>query len=175
MITTQEALGQTRTIVSAVEHALDRAMAQARRLTQGGQGIDDHQVHCERLAYRATELQAAQALLRYADLSGPDGQFATIDYGLADEAEALYVGREVTLDEIGVREIASEEDRQVRDGFGFRPTRLSGLAYSAGTFAVRAAARSLPLPLRSAPQATRAEVRCRVYRLVGEARRGFDS
>src|SRR5438874_1678680 len=74
MITTQEALGQTRTIVSAVEHALDRAMTQARRLTQGGQGIDDHQVHCERLAYRATELQAAQALLYYAEMQGQDGQ-----------------------------------------------------------------------------------------------------
>ncbi len=74
MITTQEALGQTRTIVSAVEHALDRAMAQARRLIQGGQGIDDHQVHCARLAYRATELQAAQALLHYAEMQGQHGQ-----------------------------------------------------------------------------------------------------
>jgi hypothetical protein len=53
-------------------------------------------------------------LLHYADLSGPDGQFATIDYGTGDEAEALYVGREVTLDEIGIREIVSDEERQVR-------------------------------------------------------------
>ena len=74
MITTQEALSQTRTIVSAVERALDQAMTQARRLTQGGQGIDDHQVHCERLAYRATELQAAQALLHYAEMQGQHGQ-----------------------------------------------------------------------------------------------------
>ena len=70
MITTQDTLVQTRTIVSAVERALDQAMTQARHLTQGGQGIDDHQVHCERLAYRATELQAAQALLRYAEMQG---------------------------------------------------------------------------------------------------------
>ena len=72
-MTTQEAIGQTRTIVSAVERALDQAMTQARGLTQGGQGIDDHQVHCERLAYRATELQAAQALLRYAEMQGQHG------------------------------------------------------------------------------------------------------
>ena len=74
MITTQDALVQTRTIVSAVERALDQAMTQARHLTQGGQGIDDHQVHCERLAYRATELQAARALLRYAEMQGQHGQ-----------------------------------------------------------------------------------------------------
>src|SRR5215510_16350463 len=74
MITIQEALGQTRTIVSAVERALDQAMTQARHLTQGGQSIDDYQVHCERLAYQATELQAAQALLRYAEMQGQHGQ-----------------------------------------------------------------------------------------------------
>src|SRR5712691_6472603 len=74
VITTQEAIGQTRTIVSAVERALDQAMTQARALTQGGQGIDDHQVHCARLASRATELQAAQALLRYAEMQGQHGQ-----------------------------------------------------------------------------------------------------
>src|SRR5215813_13787857 len=74
VITTQEALGQTRAIVSAVKRTLDQAMIQARHLTQGGQGIDDYQVHCERLAYRATELQAAQALLRYAEMQGQHGQ-----------------------------------------------------------------------------------------------------
>lgn len=39
--------------------------------------------------------------LRYADLQGKGGQFATIDYGAGSEAEAVYVGREVTLDELG--------------------------------------------------------------------------
>jgi (2S)-methylsuccinyl-CoA dehydrogenase len=41
-------------------------MAHARTLTQAGQGIDEHQVHCERLAYRATELRAMHDLLHYA-------------------------------------------------------------------------------------------------------------
>lgn len=40
--------------------------------------------------------------LRYADLQGPRGQFATIDYGAGEQAEAVYVGREVTLDEMGL-------------------------------------------------------------------------
>jgi hypothetical protein len=50
--------------------------------------------------------------LHYADLSGPKGQFATLDYGTGNEAEALYVGNEVTLDQIGIREIASAEERR---------------------------------------------------------------
>src|SRR5688572_18715544 len=74
VMTTKEALVQARTIVSAVERALDQAMTQARYLTQGGHGIDDHQVHCERLAYRATEVQAAQALLHYAEMQSQHGQ-----------------------------------------------------------------------------------------------------
>jgi len=39
--------------------------------------------------------------LRYADLQGPGGQFSTIDYGTGSSAEAVYVGREVSLDELG--------------------------------------------------------------------------
>jgi len=53
-------------------------------------------------------------ILNYVDLSGPGGQFATIDYGTGNRPEAVYVGREVSLAEIGIREIVSEEDRQVR-------------------------------------------------------------
>lgn len=36
----------------------------------------------------------------FADLSGPRGQFATLDY--SGPAPAVYVGREVTLDELGI-------------------------------------------------------------------------
>jgi hypothetical protein len=54
------------------------------------------------------------SVLNYADLSGPDGQFATIDYGQGQEAEALYVGREVTLDELGVSGLPDEEQRAVK-------------------------------------------------------------
>jgi hypothetical protein len=36
----------------------------------------------------------------FADLSGPKGEFGTIDFG--DESPALYVGRQVTLDELGI-------------------------------------------------------------------------
>jgi hypothetical protein len=56
------------------------------------------------------------SLLRYADLSGPGGQFATLDYGTESAAEALYVGREVGLDEMGIRGIASDEERRKKAG-----------------------------------------------------------
>ena len=78
MMTTQEALVQAHTIVSALARALDKALAQARHLTQEGKGIDDHQVHCERLAYRATELQAAQALLHYAEMQSQHGRVDSV-------------------------------------------------------------------------------------------------
>jgi len=74
VITTQEAIGQTRTIVSAVERALDHAMTQARALTQGGQGIDDHQLHCARQASRTSKLQPHLALLRHAQMQVQPGQ-----------------------------------------------------------------------------------------------------
>src|SRR5262249_18915522 len=38
------------------------------------------------------------ATYRYADLSGPDAEFATLDYG--DDPPTVYVGREVTLDDL---------------------------------------------------------------------------
>ena len=52
--------------------------------------------------------------LHYADLSGPGGQFATLDYGTGSAAEALYVGREVALDELGMRGLPEAEDRRKR-------------------------------------------------------------
>jgi hypothetical protein len=54
------------------------------------------------------------SLLRYADLSGPGGQLATLDYGTGSTAEALYVGRRVTLDELGLSGLPEEEDRRKR-------------------------------------------------------------
>lgn len=56
------------------------------------------------------------SLLRYADLSGPGGQFATLDYGTAQTAEALYVGREVTVDELGIKIVEDEERRKKAGG-----------------------------------------------------------
>ncbi len=52
--------------------------------------------------------------LRYADLSGPDGQFATLDYGTGATAEALFVGREVALEDLGLTRTRSDEERRTK-------------------------------------------------------------
>jgi hypothetical protein len=53
------------------------------------------------------------SLLHYADLSGPNGAFATIDYGAGDTAVALYTGRAVTPEELGLR-VQGDDERAVR-------------------------------------------------------------
>lgn len=52
--------------------------------------------------------------VNYADLSGRDGSFATLDYG--DETPLVYLGRAVTLDDLGVSKKVrrrSQDTRQV--------------------------------------------------------------
>ena len=58
---------ETRVLTEASRAAVDAALAAGRTRTGGGKGIDDHQVHAERLAYAATEVAAAEALATYAD------------------------------------------------------------------------------------------------------------
>lgn len=54
--------------------------------------------------------------LHYVDLSGPGGQLATLDFGQGDAAEALYVGREVSLGELGFEDLPTLEERRKRVG-----------------------------------------------------------
>jgi (2S)-methylsuccinyl-CoA dehydrogenase len=53
-------------LLSALERVVDAAVDNARKTTERGKTIDDHQVHCERVSYLATELRAAKALGEYA-------------------------------------------------------------------------------------------------------------
>ncbi|HYP28908.1 MAG TPA: DUF4178 domain-containing protein [Blastocatellia bacterium] len=48
----------------------------------------------------------------YADLSGPRGEFATIDYG--EEQPAIFVGQEATLAELGISPSAPTPEREAR-------------------------------------------------------------
>jgi (2S)-methylsuccinyl-CoA dehydrogenase len=59
------ALDDVARLVDAADSVLAQALAHGRELTGKGRSIDDHQVHCERLAYLATELAAARSLLAY--------------------------------------------------------------------------------------------------------------
>lgn len=72
------------------------------------------EVRTARFAAAAGELPFAVAPgseLRFADLSGPQGRLATIDYGAGNEAAALYVGSEVSLGQLGFSDLPTEEDR----------------------------------------------------------------
>lgn len=55
---------------------VDAALEAARQRTQGGQGIDREQPHCERLAYAATEVQAARDFWSYVREAQKAGQEA---------------------------------------------------------------------------------------------------
>ncbi len=48
------------------------------------------------------EAIAPDSLRRYADLSGRDGGFATLDYGAGDACEAVYAGRRFSLAELAL-------------------------------------------------------------------------
>ena len=53
-------------LVGTTDALVREALEVASKRTEGGKGIDDEQVHCERLAYAATEARAARDLLTYA-------------------------------------------------------------------------------------------------------------
>ncbi len=53
-------------LVNAAASVVDDALVVARQRTEHGKGIDEEQVHCERLAYTATEVETAKNLLAYA-------------------------------------------------------------------------------------------------------------
>jgi (2S)-methylsuccinyl-CoA dehydrogenase len=74
-------------LLSALERVTDRAIANGRRRTDDGRGIDDHQVHCERIAALATELRAAKALAAYAELAGPSRDPLAAELAAAFAAE----------------------------------------------------------------------------------------
>jgi (2S)-methylsuccinyl-CoA dehydrogenase len=65
---------ETRVLLRAARGAVDAALVAGRIRTGDGKGIDDHQVHTERLAYAATEVRAAEALAAYvAERNDPMG------------------------------------------------------------------------------------------------------
>src|SRR5215471_3288364 len=82
-----DTLRQTTTIVDALQKMRDEALHHGRRITENGKGIDDHQVHTERLAYLATEVEAARALLSYANGAQTQGETETSEMALGFASE----------------------------------------------------------------------------------------
>src|SRR5581483_7682329 len=82
-----DTLRQTTTIVDAMQRMRDEALHHGRRITDNGKGIDEHQVHTERLAYLATEVEAARALLAYAHGAQENGESEASEMALGFAAE----------------------------------------------------------------------------------------
>jgi len=82
-----DALQQATLIVEALQKVRDEALHHGRTVTDKGKGIDDHQVHAERLAYLATEVEAARALLTYAQAAQGQGDAETGEMALGFAAE----------------------------------------------------------------------------------------
>jgi (2S)-methylsuccinyl-CoA dehydrogenase len=102
---------QTTLIVDALQKVRDEALERGRAVTEKGKGIDDHQVHAERLAYLSTEVEAARALLAYAQAASTAGEAEIADMTLGFAAE------------IG-QKLASQADSHLAD-FGFSESFLS--------------------------------------------------
>ncbi len=81
-------------LVSTTNAVVCEALEIASQRTDGGKGIDDEQVHCERLAYAATEVAAARDLLDYAKAAAAGGQRDPVVEAMAG-AFAAEVGQRV--------------------------------------------------------------------------------
>ncbi len=66
-------LAAVRQLVTTIDAVLSEALEVASKRTDGGKNIDDEQVHCERLAYAATEVAAARDLVAYAQAAAQQG------------------------------------------------------------------------------------------------------
>jgi len=95
------------TLIDALEATTREVVAKAAALTNGGRDIDAHQPHAERVAYLATEVEAAKSLAAYADgLHGEGkGDAQTDDMALvfAGELAAKTTAQlDARLDEFGL-------------------------------------------------------------------------
>ena len=137
-----DVLRQTQTIVDALQQVRDEALHHGRSLTANGKAIDEHQVHAERLAYLATEVEAARALLNYATAATRAGDTGIDDKALGFAAEVghkLLATADVHLADFGFSEAfvadtlgSSEVKAAIRSGANEERFRHIGRAELAG-------------------------------------------
>ena len=107
-----DAVAVARTLVDAAGSAIDAAVAHAADVTEGGALIDDHQVHTERIAYLATQVRAASALvassegLREAGVRDEQQEDAALVYA-AEATHTLRSAIEAARDDFGIDDAAS--------------------------------------------------------------------
>ena len=115
-----DAVAVARRLVDAASSAIDAAVAHAAEVTEGGALIDDHQVHTERIAYLATQVRAARALvassegLREAGVRDEQQEDAALVYA-AEATHALRSAIEASRDDFGIDDAAHAlDDADVR-------------------------------------------------------------
>ena len=110
-----DAVAVARNLVDAAGSAIDAAVAHAAEVTEGGALIDDHQVHTERIAYLATQVRAASALvassegLREAGVRDEQQEDAALVYA-AEATHALRSAIEAARDDFGIDAAADALD-----------------------------------------------------------------
>jgi (2S)-methylsuccinyl-CoA dehydrogenase len=100
-------------LCDAADELVSRALDATRQITDGGRGIDDHQVLTERVVYAATQARAARELLAATRAAAGEGRasellVATCGAGVADVVSSLKTGLEQAVDDLGLGEDALE-------------------------------------------------------------------
>ncbi len=110
-----DAVAVARRLVDAAVGAIEAAVSHAAEVTSGGADIDDHQVHTERIAYLATQVRAAGALvassegLREAGVRDEQQADAALVYA-AEATHALRSAIEASRDDFGIDAAADALD-----------------------------------------------------------------
>jgi len=106
-------LDDAKTLYAASQSLLDAAIARAKKITSGGNAIDDHQVLTERVAYAATEAVAMRELLVAVEAAQAEGQTSamfelTAVAAIGDLAVTLRERLSLAADDLGIGDEAVE-------------------------------------------------------------------
>ena len=113
-MTTTPTLDDAQQILEGAERLVERALDQAREITEGGRTIDDHQVLVESVAYAATEARAARETVAAVRDAKGEGRAPAILETTAAAAVALLARDlrsrlEPALEDLGLDESALDE------------------------------------------------------------------
>ncbi len=111
--TGQGSLDDAKTLLDGAQSLLNSALDAARRLTDGGKTIDDHQVLTERVVYAATEGRAAREVLALVEAARAEGRAtpmleSTAIAAVADLVANLRDRLDPILDDLGIGNAALE-------------------------------------------------------------------
>ena len=108
-MTATPTLDDARPLLAAAESLLEKALAAATELTDGGARIDDHQVVSDAVAYAATQARAARELLERIDRTKAEGRCnAALETlaaaGVGEQVRGVRDRLEPVLEDLGLGE-----------------------------------------------------------------------